>query len=136
MKKIISICCIGVAVVLMSLPYGVHMRFVSNPGPPMEFTDFHYSYFSGMPIGYANWFPIITVLLSIAIMIIFIVRALKHEKVYYMGKPLMICLTICVIASLFSWLIFNTISLIGVVVFILHLITLALQINFGKTCEA
>jgi len=134
MKRIVSICCMGVAVVLMSLPYGVQMRFVSDPGPPMEFVAFYYSYFSGMPIGYANWFPIITALLSIAVLIILIVRVVIYKKrMNDTGKPLMICLAICVIASLCSWLIFNAISVIGVVVFALHLATLTLQINYRKT---
>jgi uncharacterized membrane protein len=136
MKRILSICCMGVAVVLMSLPYGVQMRFVSDPGPPMEFVSFYYSYFSGMPIGYANWFPIITVLLSIAVLLMLVVRAVRHKsKNSCTVKPLMICLVICVVASLCSWLIFNAVSVIGVVVFALHLATLALQINYRKTKE-
>ena len=130
MKKIISISCMGVAMVLMSLPYGVQMRFVSDPGPPMEFVSFYYSFFSGMPIGYANWFPIITALLSIAVLLMLVVRAVRNKKeISYTVKPLMTCLVICVIASLCSWLIFNAISTIGVVVLALHLATLALQIS-------
>ena len=126
----------GVAVVLMSLPYGVQMRFVSDPGPPTEFVSFYYSYFSGMPIGYANWFPIMTVLLSIAVFLMLVVRAVRNKKeLSYAVKPLMICLAICVIASLCSWMIFNAVSVIGVVVFALHLATLALQINYRKTRE-
>jgi len=124
----------GVAVVLMSLPYGVQMQFVSDPGPPMEFVSFYYSYFSVMPIGYANWFPIITVLLSIAVLLMLVIRAVKQKKENnYTVKPLMICLTICIIASLCSWLIFNAVSVIGVIVLALHIATLALQINYKKT---
>ena len=136
MKRTLSICCMGVAVILMSLPYGVQMRFVSDPGPPVEFVSFYYSYFSGMSIGYANWFPIMTVILSIAVLLMLVVRAVRHKKeISYTVKPLMICLAICVIASLCSWLIFNAVSVIGVVVFALHLASLALQINYRKTRE-
>jgi len=123
----------GVAVVLMSLPYGVQMQFVSDPGPPVEFVSFYYSYFSMMLIGYANWFPIITALLSIAVLLMLIVRSVRNKKeINYTVKPLMICPVICVIASLCSWLIFNAITTIGVVVLALHLATLTLQINYRK----
>jgi len=125
----------SIAVVLMSLPFGIAMHFRDGP-PEHEIITQYYSYFSGMPIGYANWFPIMTVLLTIAVLLILFIKAVRHKKeTVYTGKPLMICLAICVIASLCSWLIFNAVSVIGVVVFALHLATLALQINYRKTRE-
>jgi len=56
-KRIASIICMLLAIILMGTHFGVAMTFA--PGP-IERIPKYFSYFSLAPVGYANWFPIIT----------------------------------------------------------------------------
>ena len=107
------------SIIMMTLPYGVRMNFSGGP-PAFEALPFYYSYFSGMPIGYGNWFPIITAVISILALIFLFLGAKRRTMVIY--------LLTCVIASLASWIIFSAVSVVGGIVFILHAAALALQI--------
>jgi len=125
MKRFISICCALAALALMALPFGVRMDFVSDPGPPMEMATFHTSYISMMPIGYANWMPIITAVLTLAVLVLLVEGMKKDRKI-----PICICLIICIAASFISWSVFSTLTIIGAVVFALHFALLAIQILY------
>lgn len=103
------------AIILMATPYGVPMVFA--PSPTQRVTKY-FSYFSFMPMGYANWFPFIIGLLSIAIFLLILINRKKHIKIF---------LTICICFSLLSWIIFNSISIVSVIVTSLHIIVLLLQ---------
>jgi len=131
-KKIqaISILCMVVTIILMALPYGVAMNFYGDGGPAVgeRFTSYH-SYFSMMPIGYANWFPIITALLSIVALTQLINRAIRNKNSNStVIQPVLACPIISIITSLFSWMIFGTFTAVGLIISILHVVTLALQI--------
>lgn len=125
------------AAIIIALPYGVPMVF--SPDPMNHVIEYH-SYFSVMPIGYGNWFLIITARLSVIILVLLIIRiaglATKRDVT---GKLALICLLICIGAQLLSWLIFRggyRISIIGVIVFVLHVAMLALQIKYNKLYPA
>jgi len=117
------------ALALMALPFGIDMDFVSDPGPPMEIVTFQCSYFSMMPIGYANWMPLVTAVLSLAILFM-LVFGLKKDR----GKkkdnkiPICICLIACIAASFVSWSVFSTLTVIGALVFALHFALLTIQL--------
>jgi len=129
LKRTILICCILAALVLMALPFGIDMDFVSDPGPPMEIVTFQCSYFSMMPIGYANWMPIITAVLSIAILFMLVFGNKKDRGVIKDRKiPICICLIACIAASFVSWSVFSTLTIIGALVFALHFALLAIQL--------
>jgi len=129
MKRVLSICCILAALILMTLPFGIQMDFVSDPGPPMEMATSHYSYFSMMPIGYANWMPIITAVLSLAILIMLVFSLKKDRGVEKERKiPICICLIACIIATFVSWSVFSTLTIIGAIIFALHFALLAIQL--------
>ena len=125
MKKKLSICCMMVAIVLMLLPYGI-------PTGPKNYRDSFYQQFttSYFNVSYeSNWFPIITALLSIVVLVMLIVNHVKRKD--YIGTRVLryIFLSICIVASPLSWLIYGfayTITLIGIIVFFLHVATLAL----------
>ncbi len=119
MRKIISIIGILISLILMALPYGVSMTFADGPG---NYLTYHFSYFSSMPIGYGNWLPIITAVLSIAIFILILLdNKIKTEK------PVKICLAICLLASFLSWIIFNAISVLGIIITLVHVTLLIFQ---------
>ncbi len=121
-KNIISICCMLIAIILMATPFGVAMTF--SPSPTKRVTRY-YSYFNMMPFGYGNWFPAITAFLSIAVFLLLLVGIKKANT----RKAVQVCLTICIIASTLSWLIFNSISFVGVCVAVFHIILLVLNIT-------
>ena len=132
--RIISICFMAISVALMLLPSGVAMKFVSEPGPPMEYVTYYYSYISGMPIGYGNWFPILTAILSFAVLLVLIISLIRRME-SGSRKTVLICLSICIVSALISWRLFNSVSIIGVIICVLHAIALALQIIFKRTEE-
>ena len=129
MKRTISICCILAALILMILPFSIDMDFVSDPGPPMETVTFQCSYFSMMPIGYANWMPIITAVLSIAILFMLVFGNKKDRgKIKDRKIPICICLLACIVATFVSWSVFSTLNVIGALIFALHFALFAIQI--------
>lgn len=111
-----------IAIALMATPFGVAMTF--SPSPAKRVTGY-YSYFNMMPLGYGNWFPAITAFLSIAVFLLLLVGIKKANT----RKAVQVCLTICIIASVLSWLIFNSISFVGVCVAVFHIIVIVLNIT-------
>ena len=126
LRKIIAACCLTVSIILMALPYGVAMTFWYSGPPDFETMTLYYSYFSEMPpFGSGNFFPIVTAMISIGVLMrlsigfIAVFRKKFIEDVF--GKPTYIFLIVCIAASILSWTIFNTITTVGVIVFILHI---------------
>jgi hypothetical protein len=115
MKKVISICCMLIAIILMTLPYGVSMTF--GPSPTERVTKY-FSYFSMVPVGYGNWFPVITALLSIFVLFLLLVGIRRVNT----RRTVQVCLSICIIVSVLSLLVFNSASIVGVCVAALHII--------------
>ncbi len=121
MRKIVSVCCMLITIILMALPFGVSMTFAPSP---TERVTSYFSYFSMMPWGYGNWFSIITAFLSIIILLL-LLAGMKKVNV---RSAVQILLIICIISHLLSWLLFNSGSIIGVCVMALHIAVLILQI--------
>ncbi|ADU75569.1 MAG TPA: hypothetical protein DEF39_12720 [Hungateiclostridium thermocellum] len=120
MKKIMSALCMLIAVILMALPFGVPMTFA--PGPKERVVRY-FSYFSMVPVGYGNWFPIITAFLSVIIVLLLLAGMKKVNT----GNTVEILLIICIISQLLLWLLFNSVSAVGVCVMVLHIIVFILQ---------
>jgi len=125
MKRFLSICCALGALALMALPFGITMDFAPDPELPMELETFQSSYLSLMPIEYLNWMPIITAILTLAILVLLVAGKKKDKKI-----PICICLVTCIAASFISWSVFSTLTIIGAVVFALHFALLAIQILY------
>lgn len=122
---LISILSILTSIILMAMPSGIAMTFAS--GPHERITSY-YSYFDLMPLGYGNWLPIITVILSFIALLLLLVGLKKPNK----GKAVQVCVIICIMSTLFSWIIFNTFTITGVFVASLHLIVFILQKHLNK----
>jgi len=77
-KNTLSICCVAASILLMSLPYGI-------PTGPKDYKTVFYqslttSYFH---VSYgSNWFPIITAILSIAVLVMFIINYVKRNDYF------------------------------------------------------
>lgn len=113
MGKILAMCCMLISIILMATPFGIAMTFASGPH---ERVTSYYSYFNMLPLGYGNWLPIITAILSIIVLMLLLV-SIKSGKG---EKPAMACTIICVIASILSWLIFNSFTIIGAAIAVFH----------------
>lgn len=118
-KTIASIISILIAIILMITPFGVAMKFSSGPD---DNVTHYYSYFSTMPLGYANWFPAITAFFSIIIITILIID-IKNFK---MRKLIHVFLYICIAGTILSWVIFNSFTIISFLIMMIHLFVLAL----------
>jgi O-antigen ligase len=93
------------------------------------YTPFKSSYFY---VSYDNWFPIIIAMLSIVTLVLLVVKAVAQAKRKATGNSILVCtlLLICIVASPPSWLIYGgTVTFIGIIVFLLHIITFILQIK-------
>ena len=114
-KKSFLLACMGISICYMALS-GVTMNF--SDGPP-EFTRiiFHCSYFSLIPLGYGNWFPMIIAVSSI---IVFILLLLEVKKYKY--RVVKICLCLAMVFNVISWLVFKAFDVVGLIVSIFHLV--------------
>lgn len=116
-EEIASIYCMLIAIILMATPYGIAMTLAPSP---TERVAKYFSYFSMILLGYGNWFPAITALLSVIVFFLFLVGSRKAS----VRKTVIVCVTICIISSVLSWLLFNSISGIGTMVVGFHIIVL------------
>ena len=114
-----AIMCVAASIILMALPYGVAMTFA--PGPDEHIT-LYFSYFSGMPIGYGNWLPLITEALSILSLILLFVDMKEDIMPVVMG-----CLLLVFISTIISWLVFNAFSSMGLFVLLLQFAAFVFQ---------
>ena len=79
-----------VTLILELLPYGAVCNFANPEGRPWRET---YSYFSMMPFGYANFAPLLTALLTCAILILLILYCFIGKR--GLAKAISIVLCIC-----------------------------------------
>jgi len=122
-KRIIQIGLIAVAITLMVQPYGVPTFWANPEGPP---TIIYYSFFSDVPYSATlNYSPLVTALLSILVIIRLIVsliiNVVKGRDSDNPGILISICLYICILATLASWLFFSAFSIISAIVLATHI---------------
>lgn len=119
MKKLCAIIGMIISIVLMTLFRGVAMTFAPSPN---ETVTSYYSYFNPMPFGYGNWFPIITAILSICVVVLLLIDLKKNCK-----KAIKVCLGIAIFATLLSWFLFDAFSFIGLAVLALQIFVFIIQ---------
>lgn len=72
--------CPAAAVILELLPFGAVLRFGQPDGEPIRQT---FSYFSLLPFGYANFWPLITAALSCVLLILAVAATIRPAKRLY-----------------------------------------------------
>ena len=97
-----------IALILELLPNGVTMHFKAPPGEPPFIT--HTSYFDLLPLGYANFAPIFTAILTIILLITLLLYVVKGTPKLW--KTSKIVSLVAVILSLCP-MIFSSYTLIG-----------------------
>lgn len=124
MKKnallVINLISLLISIVLMTLPISAVLVFVADSGKRITET---FSYFDMIVLGYGNWFPFLTAVFSIVLLIITLWTILDQRYSKKREKYLKICSVICVITSFLSLLLFGGISITGISISILLLIS-------------
>ncbi|MCI8497659.1 MAG: hypothetical protein HFE85_05350 [Clostridiales bacterium] len=115
--RIGALVCILLSFAGMALP-GVPLTFAL--GPDDTVVRF-YSHFSVMPIGYGNYGPLFTVIFAAAAVVLILISFKKET-----GGAACGCLAAALASTAISWLVFQSFSLIGLAVFLLHLAALLL----------
>jgi len=121
-KKLIQLGLMLVSFTLMVQPLGIPIYTYVPEGPPdVTFV----SYFSSVPpTEYLNFSPIFIAIMSIIVIvrvaISLIVNYRKGSEVDNPGRVTMVCLILCLLATLASWGFFSGISIVGGIVFSLH----------------
>lgn len=98
----------GIALVLEILPIGVVMVFATSP---TERTTEIYSYFSLIPVGYANVTPFLTGILTIVIILLGVIAFFKFSTAAKLRKAIFICSIISFLFSIVPLLLFGTIGM-------------------------
>ena len=113
-KILLSVFCLTVFI-LELLPYGVVLNFANPEGEPWRKT---YSYFSLTPFGYANFGPIITAILTCALLVIVVAYLFKSHK--GLNIAIMNVSGFATATSLLPWMFgFSYITVISVIVSVL-----------------
>lgn len=98
----------GIALVLEILPIGVVMVFATSP---TERTTEIYSYFSLIPVGYANVTPFLTGILTIVIILLGVIAFFKFSTAAKLRKAIFICSIISFLFSIVPLFLFGTIGM-------------------------
>ena len=123
-KRIIQLGLILVSLTLMVQPYGIPIYRINPAGGRPLVT--YVSYFSSTPpTENLNFSPlfigILSVVILVRIIISLIVNYRKGNEVDNPGRVNIICLILCVLATLASWGFFSAVSIIGGIVLALHI---------------
>ena len=145
MKKILPLCFLVASIVLMALPFGVAMTFDSSGPPDFETITRYYSYFDPFVMwASGNALPMCVAYLTIGLAIGYTIGLFMKpsESANKQGLnallfaktkiPAYTVLILPLIASILSWVIFSTTSVVGVIIFSLHAATLVLGILIRK----
>jgi len=121
-----------ISIVLMALPFGVAMTFDVSGPPDFETITRYYSYFDIFIIGASgNAFPSVIAFFSIGISIGFLFGLFTKKRPNKDKAKSMIVLFILLfllpLSSILSWVIFNSITVIAIIVFILHIASILLS---------
>lgn len=104
MKKtrFLPLICPAAVLILELLPWGAVLNFAQPEGEPIRET---YSYFSLMPFGYANFWPLITAVLSCALLMLSVWATVRPSaRALRIGANLS---AVAMMTSIGSWVMFG-----------------------------
>ena len=98
----------GIALVLEVLPIGVVMVFATSP---TKQTIEVYSYFSLLPVGYANFTPLLTGILTILIILLGAIALFRFDRATSIRKTIFVCSIISLLFSIVPLFLFGTVGM-------------------------
>ena len=96
------------ALILEILPIGAVMVFAA--GPNQRITEI-YSYFSLLPLGYANVTPMLTGILTVVIMVLGVISVFKFDIASKLKKAVFICSVLSFLFSIIPLFLFGKIGM-------------------------
>ena len=98
----------GIALILEILPIGTIMVFATSP---TKQTIEVYSYFSLLPVGYANFTPLLTGILTILIILLGAIALFKFDNAASLRKAMFVCSVISLLLSIVPLFLFGTVGM-------------------------
>lgn len=98
----------GIALILEILPIGAVMVFATSP---TKQTIEVYSYFSLLPVGYANFTPLLTGILTILIILLGVIALFKFDNAASLRKVMFVCSVISLLFSIVPLFLFGTVGM-------------------------
>ena len=98
----------GIALILEILPIGVVMVFATSP---TERTIEMCSYFSLLPLGYANVTPLLTGILTVVIILLGIIALFNFDNATKLKKVIFVCSVISLLFSIVPLFLFGTVGM-------------------------
>lgn len=98
----------GIALVLEVLPIGVVLVFATSP---TKQTIEVYSYFSLLPVGYANFTPLLTGILTILIILLGAIALFRFDRAASIRKTIFVCSIISLLFSIVPLFLFGTVGM-------------------------
>lgn len=98
----------GIALILEILPVGAVMVFATSP---TERTIEVYSYFSMLPVGYANFTPLLTGILTILIILLGVIALFKFDKATCIRKVIFVCSIVSLLFSIVPLFLFGAVGM-------------------------
>lgn len=99
------------ALILELLPFGAVLVFAAGPTETVTHT---YSYFNFALVGYANFTPLLTGILSISIVISGIIALCRYDSAKKCKSAVFICSVIAVVLSLVPLLLFGSVGMTAI----------------------
>ena len=98
----------GIALILEILPIGAGMVFATSP---TEHTIEICSYFSLLPVGYANITPMLTGILTVVIILLGVIVLFKFDKAPKFRKAAFICSIVSLLFSIVPLFLFGAVGM-------------------------
>ncbi|MBF1012444.1 MAG: hypothetical protein HXK92_01855 [Lachnospiraceae bacterium] len=98
----------GIALILEILPVGAVMVFATSP---TERTIEVYSYFSMLPVGYANFTPLLTGILTILIVLLGVIALFEFDKATGIRKVVLVCSIASLLFSVVPLFLFGAVGM-------------------------
>lgn len=123
---VVSLAALAVILVLECLPAGVILIFADGPDTRITRT---FSYFSLVPFGYAQFFPLITAMLTVVIAVFSAISFISNYRIVKLQDGAFTCSIVALITSVLSWAMFGAdrITVIGIAISILLFISILSQ---------
>lgn len=112
MKKVLSLLCTALSIVLMALPISATLTFAPGPGQSMNQT---FSYFDLTVLGYGNLFPLLTGVLAMVAILLLLIFIFSTK----LRTAALVCLALGTVAAVFSLFFSTALNLWGVLISIL-----------------
>lgn len=125
-SRIISLILLAVTLILEMLPSGAVLIFASGPDEIIRQT---FPYFSLITFGYANIFPLLTAVLTVAATILIAIALIKKANVTQLQNAAFISTVIALVFSIMPIVMFGTghITTVGIFISILLLVSSTFQ---------